>query len=533
MSERGPGTAARMAAALGARGWIEAVLYPLLTPVYVAWAWLRSLWAARELLRGRWSRYQGFHPLNALTSFFYKTQWLNFERFGRWGLSPLVGLGDYPLSRWFHLTLLSSCLYANAGAATTLLGTLAWVLLHLTWLHVAGAGWVAMVVLVLWFSSTAFAMAFTRQNYNILGWLWLPLALSAVATGQWTLAALAWLAASLTSITVVFAAVPLMLALAWQADSPAPLWALLPALIKLVLHCVPMLMAGDLRTALGNMAKMIGLTARGVRYRRSSMRLRPFSAYFISIYAIGCALLWQAHGLPFLPLVALLLFALNQLLVRFADEQSVIVMFVSVFAAHVLALPPSWLALLAFAVVTNPLPVFLGLCAAERDRTLVRTQVRRPFDHTPLLLGVERFFAPVPAGQRVLFAFEDPQDLYENIFDGYRTLIELPLFVAASRGVLLLPDWYAVAETNYLGAPNCWGRSLSAVLANTKTWRASHVIVYHDSGQAPDPSWARAGFVEAGVFDWGEWRHELDGITLWRSAKPPCWRLLAVPDYGP
>lgn len=533
MSEGHRQTAARMAAALGMRGWIEVALHPLLTPLYVAWAWLPSLWAARALLRGRWSRYQGFHPLSALTSFFYKTQWLNFERFGRWGVSPLVGLGNYPLSRWFHLTLLSSCLYANAGAVTTLLGTLAWVLLHVVWLDVAAAGWVAAVVGVLFFSSTALAMAFTRQNYNILGWLWLPLALFAGASGQWTLASLAWLAASLTSITVVFAALPLMLALAWHGGTTAPLWALLPALLKLLLHGVPMVMAGDLHTALRNMAKMIGLTTRGVRYRRRSMRLRPFTAYFIAIYATGCALLWLAHGLPFLPVVALLLFAVNQMFVRFADEQSVIVMFVSVFAAHLLAMPPSALALLSFAVVANPMAVFLGLCTAERDRTLVRAQVRRPFDHTPLLSSMESFFGPVPAGQRVLFAFEEPRDQYENIFDGYRTLIELPLFVAASRGVLLLPDWYAVAETNYVGAPSCWGRSLAQVQVNAKTWQASHVIVYHDSAQSLDPSWARAGFIEIGTFDWGDWLHELEGIALWRSAKPPCWRLLAVPDYRP
>jgi hypothetical protein len=533
MSERAIETAARMARALGTRGWAEAALYPLLTPPYVAWAWLCSLWAARELLRGRWSRYQGFHPLNALTSFFYKTQWLNVERFGRWGISPLVGLGNYPLSRWFHLTLLSSCLYANAGAAATLLGTLAWVLLHLAWLGVAAAGWVAAIMLVLWSSSTAFAMAFTRQNYNILGWLWLPVALFGATTGQWPLALLAWLASSLTSITVVFTAVPLMLALAWQTGSAAPLGALLPAVIKLALHAVPMVMTGDLRGALHNTAKLIGLTSRGTRYRRGSMRLRPFTAYFVAVYAIGCALLWFAYGLPFLPLIALLLFVINQMFLRFADEQSVVVMFVSVFAAHLLAAPPSWLALAAFAVVTNPLPVFFGLCAAERDRTLVRAQVRRPFDHTALQAGMERFLAPVPAGQRVLFAFDDPQDLYENVFDGYRTLIELPLFVAGSRGVLLLPDWYAVAETNYVGAPDCWGRSLAAVRTNTKTWNASHVIVYHDSAEALDPVWASAGFIEVSVFDWGDWLHELEGFALWRSASPPCWRLLTVPDYRP
>lgn len=533
MSERSIDIVKRINVAIGLGGWIEASLYPVVTPLFVAAGWVRSLWAARVLLLGRWSRYQGFHPLNALTSFFYKTQWLNLERFGRAGVSPLLGLGNYPLSRWFHLTQLSSCLYANAGAVSTLLGTLTWVGLHLIWLDRGGAAWVLPTVLVLWCSSTAYAMAFTRQNYNILGWMWLPLALYAASTGHWTLASLAWLAASLASITVIFAAVPLMVAQAWHAGNPDPLLALVPALLKVSLHLLPMLTAGGLRPALLNVAKMIGMTTTGARYKRRSMRLRPFTVYFIAIYALGCGLLWADHGVPLLPLVALALFVVNQAIVRFADEQSVIVMFVSVFCVELLGNPPSVLALAAFVVVANPMPVFLGLCALERDRSVVRIQVRPPFDHTRLQSALHEFLGSVPAGNRVLFAFDEPAGVYENVFDGYRTLIELPLFVAALRGVHLFPDWYAVAETNHPAAPNCWGRSVQQVRDLASAWGVSHAIVYHDSGDELDPAWALAGFGEAARFDWGEWIHELDGITLWRAAKPPCWRLLTVPDYRP
>ncbi len=523
--------ARRIGSAVGPLGWIEALLYLALTPLFVAVAWVRSLWAARVLLEGRWSHFQGFHPLNVMTSFFYRTQWLNIERFGRRGVSPLVGLGEYPLSRWFHLTLLSSCLYANAGAVTTLLGTLAWVALHLVWLDGGAAGWTLATAAVLWASSTAYAMAFTRQNYNILGWMWLPLALHGALTGQWTLASLAWLAASLSSITAIFTAVPLMAVLAWHIGSALPLLGLVPALVKVAAHLLPLMSGGGLRPALLNVAKMIGMTGAGVRYKRQSMRPRPFTVYFIVIYAVGCALLWADRGPRALPLAALALVAINQLLLRFADEQSVIVMFISVFAAELLASAPSVLALAGFWVVANPLPVFLGLCSPQRDRSIVRVQVRSPYDHSRLQAGLERFLRDVPAGQRVLFAFGDPGGVYENVFDGYRGLLELPLFVAATRGVHLFPDWYAVAETNYQGAPEFWGRSVGQVRALAASWRAQHVIVYHDSGAELDHDWSAAGFRLQATFDWGEWLHELDGIALWRSSKPPCWRLLAVPDY--
>lgn len=529
MSEGVRDTLVRMHRAVGLRGAVEAVLYPLLTPLFVAAAWVPSLWSARILLMGRWHRYQGFHPLNALTSFFYKNQWLNIERFGRRGTSPLVGLGNYPLSRWFHLTSLSSCLYANAGAVCTLAGSLAWVLLNLAWLDAADAHWVLAVTAVLLFSATAFAMAFTRQNYNILGWLWFPLALYAVLTGHWALAALAWVAASMASITVVFAALPLMIVHALGAGRHEPLLTLVPALLKLTLHLAPLVSAGGARAATTNMAKMIGLTSAGVRYKRRSMGLRPFTAYFLLLYALGCAMLWYGRSAPVLPLAALALFAINQVAARFADEQSVILMFVSVFAAQLLMSPPSMVDLAALSIVANPLPVFLGLCSFERDRTLVRVQAREPFDHSRLQEGLARFLEPVPVGARILWAFDDPQDEYERVFDGYRTLLELPQFVAASRGVHLFPDWHAVAETNYQGAPGFWGRSTQSVLDNARLWQATHVIVYQDTASSLDDAWARCGFRALAAFDWREWLGELDELPLWRAEQPPHWYLLEVP----
>ena len=514
---------------VGAAGVLEAMLYPVLTPIFVALAWVRSLWAARVLLNGRWERYRGFHPQNALTSFFYANQWFNLSRYGRNGRSPVVGLGDYPLSRWFHISMFSSCLYAHAGAACTLLGTLAWTLSHLIWLDALAPVWVVTVVVLLFSSSTAFAMAFTRQNYNILGWMWLPLALYAVHQAQWTLAAIAWLAASLASITVVAAAVPLMAVLALALGGFAPLVALLPALLKVGSHLLPNVGTGDSKHALGVMGRVIGAVPTGVRYRRTSMRMRPFSAYFALIYVLGSALAWIDHGPPWLPLTALALFLVNQMWLRFADEQSVIVMFTSVFVANALVSPPSVWALLALVVVLNPLPVFLGLCSFERDGTLVRVQAQPPFDHAPLLAALDAFLAPVETGQRVLFAFDDPRDVYENVFDGYRTLLELPLYVCATRGAQLFPDWHAVAETNYPGSPSFWGRAPREVLDNAGRWRAAYAIVYVDAGDALDADWVGHGFEPVGTFDWSLWSAALRGHALWRAARAPCWHLLRVP----
>ena len=118
----------------------------------------------------------GFNPQNAINNLFYRTQWINLDRYGRDGRSPITGLGDYPLKNWFHLSLPASYIFANAGAVTTLTGTLVWVISHFFWLEHAGVVWLLFIIIVLLLSTTAYAMAFARQNYQILGWMWYPAA---------------------------------------------------------------------------------------------------------------------------------------------------------------------------------------------------------------------------------------------------------------------------------------------------------------------------------------------------------------------
>ena len=58
----------------------------------------------------------GFHPHNAINSLFYRTQWINLDRYGRSQHSPVLGLGDYPLKNWFHLSLPASLKFMRMRA---------------------------------------------------------------------------------------------------------------------------------------------------------------------------------------------------------------------------------------------------------------------------------------------------------------------------------------------------------------------------------------------------------------------------------
>ncbi len=510
---------------------IRALLSHSVLVLQVPVAWLRSLWAARELLDGRWGRTMGFRPKNALNSFYYRTHWLNIDQYGRTGRSPVVGLGNYPLSRWFHISSLSHYAYAKAGATVMLAGTLCWVLAHLVWAEATTVAWAFFITLTLAFSTTAYAMAFVQQNYNILGWMFLPIALFAVHSEYWIVAAMTWFVASLASITVVFVAGPLMTVHALTTGHFEAIWILIPALAKIGLHARPMLTDGGLRKALVVLGKLIGLISTRVRYKRISMRFDRMNTYLSTLYLVGCFLLWLLHDLvPWLPLTAAVLYIVNQRIVRFADRQSVVILVVSAFTAYTLAMPAGFLQWAILFLIANPLPYFFGLVDTNLVSGIRRVTVFSPFDHTRIENECDSMFEHVPAGCRILFAFDDPGRVYERIFDGYRSAIEPLLYVAARRGIHLFPDWHAVAESNTDDESHIWGRSLTGVRTNLEHWQADFVLYYLAADDTLPDEWQNH-YKIVGSFDYSHHLDDLRQAVPWSGDKPCPKFLLLQPTF--
>jgi len=496
---------------LSVQEWLELIFYPVVLIYRMPVAWFHSLWAARILLNGQWHQYMGFNPQNALNSFFYRTQWLNVDRYGRRGVSPVIGLGNYPLSRWFHLSPLSSYLFANAGAVTTLLGTLVWVFTHLIWMEsTLNPFWVIAVTVTLFFSSTAYSMAFARQNYQILAWMWMPLALYSVMNAHWVMAAFAWFAASLAGITVIFFAIPLMLVYAVANEKPEAFLVLIPSFFSVATQFIPSFVSGSLKKDLLNVGKLIGAVKKKVKYKRMSMRLDIVTLYFSIINVVVCSLLWWFQGVfPLIPFVTAYFFFINNCVLRVADIESMFMMNVTVLCAQVIS-SPSLVAIMILWLAVTPLPLFMGITT---KKNMMRIAKQPPFNHASLESGLEKLFSAIPSGSRIMLAFEDPKGVYENIFDGYRVLLELPLYVAAKRGIHLFPDWYAVGETNYEGSPDIWGRIPHAVDENIREWNAQYALVYQDRIADLNEEW-KAVFEIIGVFDWSDYEIDLSGYSI-------------------
>ena len=471
----------------------------------------------------------GFHPANSINSLFYRTQWINLDRYGRSGNSPLIGLGYYPLKNWFHLSLPASYGYANAGAVTTLVATLVWVFGHLVWLESAGSWWwILSVVIVLFCSSTAYAMAFALQNYQMLGWMWWPMALYFSNESLYFFSVFTWFAAGLSGITPIFFALPIVLVIASLNQDPMLVLVILPALIHAATRFVPLLIDGGLGQAVINIAKLIGMTKRKVRYNRGMHEWSLSRVYFLILYLVSFGLISVSIGeVAILPLLGVILCLINERFIRVADSQSLIVIVASLFTFTVVNLEPSWLLLIALWLALNPIGYWLSIQRLSKDVIGDgKILINPPFDHTELEEEMNRFFERVSEGERIYFAFEDPGNNYSNIFDGYRVIYELPLQVASRKKVHLFPDWWAVSETNYEGAPQCWGRSLDEVLENCRKWNARYAIIYQESESFLEEKWDES-FEFVSEFDWNDYRYLLRGEQLWPDSKStPKWFLL-------
>ena len=511
--------------------WKAKIIFaPIYLVIVMPRAWVKSLWKSRVLLNGQWDRYMGFHPVNSIAYLFYRTQWINIRRYGRFNRSPIIGLGNYPLSRWFHLSLLASYVYSNAGAVTTLFCTLILVFSHLVWVQSVDLWWVLSLTLLFFLSSTAYSMAFARQNYQILGWAWYPIALWATLESQYFLALFFWWAASVFSVTAIFFAVPLVIYIAYEDLQFSQVFVLLPAVITVGFRVFSPLFAGNFSEAILSMAKLVGITKSKVRYSREMHNFGLRNWYLTLLYSISIATVWIiSESVPVLMLIGLSFFVINQRFIRIADVESVIIVNAFLYMVTALNSEPSMVIILAGLILLNPIAMVMDVHNVNELGMTDGIAIFQPFDHAKLISLVTDFVRKVAVPGRIIFCFEDPSGKYENLFDGYRNFHELLLNAAAEVELHVIPDWYSVIETNYEGAPQVWGRSPSEAIQNCKILSASHIIVYQEGNSELDEKWTK-DFQLLSVLDWSEPKNlALIGEGFWgENEVPPKWFLLTV-----
>ena len=520
---------------IGTHGWtglVSIFFYPVIVLVMTPIRLIQALWNSRILLSGkRWGDYPHFSIHSALNSLCYHTRAVNLYRYGRSGVSPVLGLGNYRLTRGFNYSFTSLYAYWKAGAVILLMGMFGWWMGHFVWLDEMTDNWFlfAVILLISLINTTLYANVFELQNYNILGWVFFPIGLYGWFTNHWGISSIAWLGASFGSFTVVIIAITLSIVYCFEIVSFWPFISTLPAAISIASHLWPNLQHRGVLNTFGSVLKAIGLVRKNAKYVRTTMmRLSLRRIYFLIIYLQFILVHAMFHNhIPVLFIACLFIWFVNSLLARFADEQTLQMLMLTASTATMMQLNRvDLLSLASYWILASPIPLLLGF---NQQKCLNVVPICRPFNISPLLQKMNNFLSSVKKGQTILMAFDDPQGVYESIFDGYRYLLEVPLFIASQKHIHLMPDWWGVFDLNYEGAPDFWGRDLESVMKNTRLWKADFIIIYQEAGSELEAQWEYEGYKIMDKFSWTDMESTLNGMKPYHGQTPDWW-LLKVPD---
>jgi hypothetical protein len=340
------------------------------------------------------------------------------------------------------------------------------------------------------------------MNYNGMGWLFFPLALFGLHSGIWWLVIISWIGVSFGSITVLFIGGGISIIYAILLGNNIPLIVIIPAFLRLIPNFYPLFKSGSANEKISNIAKLIGLNqGKKVRYKypRPLENLFSFEKVFLIITQIQFLLVIYVYfnKLDYFLLFALIVYILNSSYARFADEQSMWMLIISVAIKTIITESNSALpvvVIVSFWILINPLPNVVMLGKKWVLRMIPYTQSLSPVNIKPIMDKFHDFISSINPDSKILIAFDDPKSVYNNIFDGLRFHIEFLFYAASQRKILIFPDWMAVVENNVIDAPNFWGRMPNDIINNLKLWQADFVIIYQEESNKIDPIWYENGF---------------------------------------
>ncbi len=508
------------------RTWIAYLLYPLVALLENPLALLGTLWRGRHLFSRNGRSHCLFDPKMGLNSLHYWAIAFAMRRFGKKGVCSSLGDGALGMDRFWFITRLSLFASYRFPCLVPLGGMLVWLFSHFIWIGEASMPLVFGCMVLASVSVIWNANAFCLQNYNALGWALLPFGMFALIQENWLLAAILWFGISFVSFTVAviagfFCVCAFLVWGQWEF-----LLSAIPCGAKLLVNVARGLCAN--RQVILDTSIAIGARKGSGRYAyHSGYKRNRLIVYFLPVgFLFATSSFGIANEVPWLFVFAYILFLVNSFLTRFADLQSISLLFASSGIATVLDTGKAWL-LLPLWILLSPPPITLGL--AGKPQTAFRVPVRKPYPIGRAIEKMDQFFSGVKKGSRVLVAFSDPKGRRENLFDGYRWILEYGAWSALKQDILFFPNWWAVYQSFSRNGPEWWGRYPEEVEKAVEQWRMDYVVVYEKDGERFSSEWEESGFEPVAIFDFASIREDLDGHQIF-PGKKLIWHLLKVPS---
>ena len=118
----------------GVGALVRLPFYPLVLLVTNFLRLIITLASCQKFANGKLSQFSNFRPWYAVNGLYYWTMALNLDRYGRTGSSPYLGLSNYKLSHWWHISLPSIYLYWRFGALLPIVSMFSWLVTQSLWL---------------------------------------------------------------------------------------------------------------------------------------------------------------------------------------------------------------------------------------------------------------------------------------------------------------------------------------------------------------------------------------------------------------
>lgn len=446
----------------------------------------------------------------SINDLFYWVLDLNIKRHTWFGRSPTTGDGDQPISRWFTYTRPSLYLYRNYGTHLLVFGMAIWLLSHSLWLQSTTPA-TFFIILILTACSTSFYYSLYSQNYNLAGWLFLPIAIWGMHEDLWLLTSAAWLAISFFSTTAAFICGIFSISSAIFLFDIDPILAFIPAGIKCATHFIPGIVTGTFTKDITNITKMRGVIKGRNKYTRTKFSpLNKYSIYLAIVYfQFALVVFFETGSIPYLYLTGIIIFIINTACFRFMDKESVIIIMLSLGTAQVFLNPTIFTIISFWLSVSIPasLIVFAGNPSSDIPP---KTQ---PFKIKPILNKMDNFLSCIPSGERVVALIPPPaHNFYENIFNGWRLYIETPSYICNLRDIHYMPDWWSINDNNHIDGKNLWAVTPDDAHSLLQTFPAKYALLYiHDDGSLDSTilkKWTESNFEFIGDFSWQEIKKE-------------------------
>ena len=339
-----------------------------------------------------------------------------------------------------------------------------WLVSHFIWHDSIDLKLLIVLILLSMVSSLFFINTFVLQNYNSVGWAFFPFFLFSLNSGNYLLVLIFALIISFGSITVsIFTFFYALLFFFLDGYNFLLIFTMTPPAIKLLYHLFLLLSSKKKPdekdknhesfksyNAFLDIIKIIGVTKKGAKYKRKrELNIVHFyflflsTMFFLTDYYVAGSFNW-------LFFITVLIFILNSFKFRFADNQSMYMLFSCGLYSCIQT--PHYLLIISFWLLISPLPFLLGSNFLIGKKSFDFFPVLKPLYIKGIIEDLREFIAPICSGDRILISYEDPLNDYRQIFSPFRDLQEPLLYLLSEKGARAFPDWFSVMETNYIGS---------------------------------------------------------------------------------